>query len=65
MMNEADVHARMLKAMQEAGVRPEIIYAFERTGRVVTEENRSLLTAEELKEWTDAIEDYRLGRFFR
>jgi len=30
----------MLEAMHKAGVRPEMIYAYQKTGRIVTQENR-------------------------
>jgi hypothetical protein len=49
----------MLEALHEAGVRPEIIYAFQKTGRLVTEDNHKTLSLAELKEWTDAVEERR------
>jgi hypothetical protein len=49
----------MLEALHAAGVRPEIIYAFQKTGRLVTEDNRKNLSQAELKEWTDAVEEWR------
>jgi hypothetical protein len=48
----------MLEAMHKAEVRPEIIYAFQKTGRLVTWENRKNLTRAELKEWTDAVDEW-------
>jgi len=48
----------MLEAMHKAGVRPEMIYAYQKTGRIVTQENRKLLTKAELKEWTDAVDEW-------
>lgn len=35
-----------------------MIYAFEKTGRLVTEENQDLLTEAELMEWEAAIDEY-------
>jgi len=39
----------MIEAMAEVG---------KRTGRIVTERNKHLLTAEELREWNDAVDEY-------
>ena len=44
----------------EVGVRPQIIYAMKKTGRIVTEKNKQFLTPAELKEWNDAIVEYDL-----
>jgi len=49
----------MLSALVQAGVRPEIIYACKKTGRLVTESNEHLLTRAELREWKEAVEEYR------
>ena len=48
----------MIDAMVAADIPPELIYAFKRTGRVVTEQNKRLLTPEELREWDEAIDEY-------
>lgn len=40
------------------GIRPEIVYAIRKTGRIVTARNRTLLSEDELNEWTDAVEEY-------
>jgi hypothetical protein len=47
-----------LDAASRAGIRPEIIYAMKKTGRMVTEANRRLLADEDLQEWQDAINEY-------
>src|SRR5438093_1202111 len=57
MVVEAIEH-KMLEALHKAGVRPAMIYAFQKTGRLVTEENRKKLTKAELKEWTDAVDEW-------
>jgi DNA-binding transcriptional regulator YhcF (GntR family) len=49
---------RILSAAGKAGVRPELIYAMRKTGRIVTASNQDLLTDDELQEWQDAIEEY-------
>lgn len=58
-MDEAEIHAMLRAAFEQAGVRPELIYAFDKTGRMVTEDNIDLLTPEELAEWNAAVHEYR------
>ena len=45
--------------MTDVGISQAMIFAFRRTGRIVTETNKHLLTAEELREWNDAVDEYR------
>ncbi len=49
---------QIIEAMSAAGVRPEVIYAFRKTGRIVTEDNWRLLSEADRKEWTDAVNEY-------
>jgi len=49
----------MIEALTEVGISQAMIFAFKRTGRIVTESNKHLLTAEELREWNDAVDEYR------
>ena len=58
-LSESEVDEAMLLVLREANVRPEIIYAYQKTGRLVTEENAQLLSAEELAEWDAAVDEYR------
>jgi DNA-binding transcriptional regulator YhcF (GntR family) len=37
---------------------PEIVYAFQKTGILVTEKNMNLLSEEKIKEWNDAIAEF-------
>ena len=53
-----EMTGQILSAAGKVGVRPELIYAMKKTGRIVTESNQHLLTDEELQEWQDAIEEY-------
>ena len=53
------VEADMVAAMEQVGFDPAFIYAYQQTGRLVTEENMGLLLEEDLREWTDAVERYR------
>ena len=48
----------MVEGMKAAGVDPAIIYAFEETGMLVSEENQHLISDEDLAEWQAAIEKY-------
>ena len=52
------IEHKIVEAMKEAGIDPAIIYAYEKTGRLVTEENRNLLSDADLDEWQAAIEEY-------
>ena len=47
-----------VEAMKAAGLDPAIIYAYEKTGRLVTEDNQQLLSDADLAEWDAAIEEY-------
>ena len=49
----------MIEAVAEVGISEAMIFAFKRTGRIVTEGNKHLLTPEELREWNDAIDEYQ------
>jgi len=48
----------MVEAMKQAGLDPAIIYAFEKTGLLVTEQNQDLLPEKDLAEWEAAIREY-------
>jgi hypothetical protein len=48
----------MIEAMAEVGISQAMIFAFKRTGRIVAERNKHLLTPEELREWNDAVDEY-------
>ena len=52
------IEAETVAAMKKANWRPELIHAYERTGRIVTQENMQHLTEEELDEWNDAVNEY-------
>ncbi len=49
----------MIETMSQAGTDPAFIYAFKRTGRIVTESNKHGLTEKELRQWNDAIDEYQ------
>jgi hypothetical protein len=52
------IEHQTVKAMKAAGLDPAIIYAYEKTGRLITEENQHLLPETALDEWQAAIEEY-------
>lgn len=54
------VEHQMVEAMKKAGLNPTFIYAYEKTGRIVTEENQHLLSEADLAEWQEAIEEYEM-----
>jgi hypothetical protein len=49
----------VLKELIRAGVRPQLIYAACKTGRLVSEENRSVLLPEDINEWENALKEYK------
>jgi len=58
-ISEEMLRNEMLKALAAAGVDPAVVYAHNKTGLLVSEENMHLLGAEELAEWQQAIEEAR------
>ncbi len=58
-LNPQQYEQAMIETMSQAGIDPAFIYAFKRTGRIVTESNRHRLTEKELRQWNDAIDEYR------
>ena len=49
----------LLEAAGNSGIDPAIVYAMDKTGRIVTEANLEFLTDSELQEWNDAVNEYR------
>lgn len=52
------LEAMMVEDMKAAGLDPAFIYAFEKTGLLVTEQNQHLIPESDLAEWDRAIEEY-------
>ena len=48
----------MVEAMREAGTDPAYIYAFEKTGLLLTEENRHVMQTKDVEEFEAAMEEY-------
>lgn len=55
-LQESDLE--ISKAMIEANMRPQLVYATQKTGLFVTESNQYLIPNGYLKEWNDAIDEY-------
>ncbi|MDC0669812.1 hypothetical protein [Nannocystis radixulma] len=45
--------------MKMANIHPELMYAFKRTGMIVTEENMHSFDENDIAEWDEAIDEYR------
>ena len=56
---QEDVWKSLLKAAGDSEIDPAIVYAMNKTGRIVTETNAQFLTDAELQEWHDAVDEYR------
>ena len=52
------LEAMMVEDMKAAGLDSAFIYAFEKTGLLVTEKNQHLIPETDLAEWDAAIEEY-------
>ena len=52
------VDSEIVGAMVKAGIEPEKIYAYRKTGFIVTEQNWGLLSEEQQQEWEAAIAEY-------
>ena len=57
-LSEEDLKKQMIDDFQKVGIRPVLIYAFEKTGLLVTEQNKHLIPDVDLAEWDDAVEEY-------
>jgi hypothetical protein len=48
----------IIEAMGKAGIDAALIYAYRKTGRIVTERNQHLLNDQERQEWDEALNEY-------
>jgi hypothetical protein len=53
-----EVWKSLLQAAGDSGIDPAVVYAMNKTGRIVTETNLKFLTDSELQEWNDAVDEY-------
>ncbi len=56
-MNEEKIDKMTIEAMVKAGIDPSYIYAFKKTGLLVTTENWDKLLPEDQAEWMAAISE--------
>jgi hypothetical protein len=52
------VEHHLAEAMRRAGIDPALVYAFEQTGLLVTEDNQHLIPEQDLHAWQAAIDRY-------
>lgn len=55
------LNAIMLRELKESGAPKDYLYAFEKTGMLVTKENEHMFSEDDLKEWNDSLEEYKGG----
>ena len=53
-----EIWKSLLQAAGDSGIDPAIVYAMNKTGRIVTETNVHFLADAELQEWNDAVDEY-------
>ena len=53
-----EIWKSLLQAAGDSGIDPAIVYAMNKTGRIVTETNVHFLSDAELQEWNDAVNEY-------
>ena len=57
-LDEGKLRADTADAMRAAGIAPALIYAYEETGLIVTQENRNLIPDIELREFDAKVREY-------
>jgi hypothetical protein len=58
-MKDDEVKAILTQAMADSGATPAAVYAFHKTGVLLTENNESRFSPEQLRAWNEAIEEYK------
>jgi hypothetical protein len=57
---EAKIREMMGELADAAGLPPDLAYAIQRTGLVVTDRNKDLLDSAQNAAWNDAIAEYQM-----
>jgi hypothetical protein len=57
-MDEDAIRESTAHAMRKAGISPALIYAYEETGLIVTQENRRLIPENDLREFDAKVREY-------
>jgi hypothetical protein len=55
---QAELWKSLVQAAGDSGIDPALVYAMNKTGRIVTHDNLKFLTDAELQEWNDALDEY-------
>ena len=58
-LTDAEVRAILVQSMADADADPALVYAFQKTGVFICEENEKRLPASSLKAVDGAVEEYR------
>jgi hypothetical protein len=58
-INEEMVRREMNEAMKAAGIRDELIYAYNKTGYVVTSENQHLIPEDGARAFQEAVDEFK------
>lgn len=59
LVSDEETERLTVEAMRESGIRPEIIYAYKKTGGLLlTESNEDLATTKDIEDWNNAIDEY-------
>lgn len=53
-----DLEVDGVRLMRESGISPALIYAYKKTGYILTEENSSIATGAAIQEWEEAIREF-------
>ena len=56
--SDAEVRTILVSAMADIGADPALIYAFQKTGVYVCEENEQRLSRSKLAAWNGAVDEY-------
>ena len=56
-ISEETLNSAFREAAKATGLDPVLVYAFEKTGLIVTEDNLNVFTKQQLAEWNEAIEE--------
>ena len=57
-LNDAEVRSVLVKAMAEVGADPALVYAFQKTGVYVCQENEKRLPKNSLRAFDSAVDEY-------
>lgn len=59
LVSDEETQRLTVDAMRQSGIRPEIIYAYQKTGGLLlTESNEDLATTKDIDDWNTAIDEY-------